>query len=117
MISSKNKALIEKIKRIALKCRIDIEDLRDKNTNFWDADLSGMCGIASQNLYSELTKNGIKCSIKLNKYHYFILVNLYENRKCIVDITATQFSVKNPIVLILMDDNKLYNTGVWRTDE
>ena len=74
-----------RIKRIAKNVRKWAEELQNKN-KFWDNHLSGMCGIASYELFKRLRRAKFKPTMCFSRGHAFVKCNGF-----IVDVTATQF--------------------------
>ena len=81
------------IYNISRKCRKRLEKYA-KDFNFPD-NLEELCAIASATLFKEFEKHGIKSKIILNPFHCFVKID-----DKIVDITASQFGVQYPKILI-----------------
>ena len=76
-------------------------------------DLSCACAIASARLLGELLKAGIQgARIHQNEEHAFLIVD----KTHILDVTATQFGVKKPVVFLTMEEAKEVNIRMgWNT--
>ena len=81
-----------KIRDITYAVRSWAEKYAQKN-HFPD-DLCGMCGIASVKLWKELNKANFKITIVCNDEHVFL-----ESKKYIIDITATQYGIKEHLIV------------------
>ena len=94
-----------KIYNISRKCRKRLEKYA-RDFNFPDT-LEELCAISSATLFEEFKKHNIKSEIIGNSFHCFIRI---EDR--IVDLTATQFGIQYPKILITkhekMSDNLYY---------
>ena len=91
---------------IAARTRKWCERLNKEIGYFYEADLEGMCCIASVELHLRLAEVGIHSSIIANTEHCFLVVN-----KMIVDITATQFGQTDEIYITPYLAER---TGWWR---
>lgn len=79
----------QKIRKIAKDTRKWTERFNDKEGR-WSEDLSGMCGIASYELFSRLSKVGLDPQMCFGSGHVFVRCQGFT-----ADVTATQFSWKD----------------------
>jgi hypothetical protein len=101
--------MMDRIIEIARQVRDRCEDVANK-TNWFGADLSCMCGVASYALRRALRKEGIPAELicgeytdhagQLNgDYHCWVSVG-----NCIIDITATQFGNPHKIYVVAINN-------------
>jgi len=72
----------------------------------WDTNLGGWCLLASRTLEAVLTRSGIPCvtvGTKDLSGHFWVEVGKY-----IIDITATQFGVLQPIVVLNKEEDDIH---------
>ena len=80
-----------RIKRIATNVRKWAEELQDQKL-FWDNDLSGMCGIASYELFKRLRRAKLKPTMCFAYEIYHGGHAFIQCQNLVVDVTATQFT-------------------------
>jgi len=84
----------QKVVVVAKEVRSWAESLANKKPFAYESDLCGLCAIASAKLHKELKKQKIASEIHIGYGHVFLVV---ENH--IVDVTATQFGLKEKVVI------------------
>ncbi len=111
-----------KLREVANEVREQVEDFAFKND--FDANLEGLCSIASTMLFEQLKKNGLKpvLHVAIDKpltpqtyhfYHVFVSVSGY-----VIDITASQFDTASenyPNVLIKKEGTFSRGSWQWKT--
>ena len=107
----KSQISVKELRAIAQQVRSWAESYAHKNDGFTIRDLTGMCAIASGELWRRLHIQGQKATICMyddfGDSHVFVLYNGY-----LIDLTATQFG-KYPKVIVRKTTNREY---FWRVD-
>lgn len=85
------------------------EDLIESGYYDFPYNLEGMCAIVSGELSKRLSIIGIPHEIALNDHHAFVLYNKY-----VVDISATQFGIDDPVWIAPLATARKNKSGWWK---
>lgn len=95
---------LERMTLLARRARAAFE--RVARWRGWDPSLGGWCLDASMFLREMARANGLQVDIGCGYGHYFTLLG-----DTVVDITATQFDVKEPVAILLLEEAA--KVGPW----
>lgn len=74
-----------------------------------EANLGGWCVLASKTLFLALRARHIPCELRFGSGHCYLVYGDY-----IVDVTATQFGVKDRVAVVKVEDEATTRNTFWQ---
>lgn len=91
----------EMLRSIAQETRAELEAI---NTNWWNAELCGACGVAAFVITAKVRARGVRARFVMghDSYATHCWTEVYANRRwLVIDVTATQFKKGLPSVIVV----------------